>query len=166
MPTFKKGDRVRCVDAYGYLNKGAIYVAYSDDYCDEFGDTWLAVSSPSDQGLVGHYAARRFIPADPVPTPAVPPPPPDYHRVATELADLVAEKQRCYGDSFGKAGAVLAVLYPNGIPVEKYGDALTVVRVIDKLFRIATDRDALGESPWRDVMGYALLAVAKGAKDE
>jgi hypothetical protein len=32
--------------------------------------------------------------------------------------------------------------------------------VIDKLKRIATDRDALGENPWKDIMGYSLLAVA------
>jgi hypothetical protein len=86
----------------------------------------------------------------------------DYHAKALEIAALVAEKQIAYGDSFGKSGAVMAILYPGGIPLEKIDDARTIVRVIDKLFRIATDRDALGESPWRDVMGYALLASVRG----
>lgn len=84
-----------------------------------------------------------------------------YHDVARGLADLVVKKQAAYGDSFGKSGEVMRLLYPNGVAPEKLDDALTVVRVLDKLFRIATDRDALGESPWRDVLGYALLAVER-----
>lgn len=82
-------------------------------------------------------------------------------KISNDLAQLVTEKQDAYGDSFGKSGQVMAILYPNGISVDKMQDALTVVRVIDKLFRIATKKDAFGESPWRDVMGYALLSVAK-----
>jgi hypothetical protein len=87
-----------------------------------------------------------------------------YHVVARAAADLVVTKQRAYGDSFGKSGEVMRLLYPAGVPPEKLDDALTVVRVLDKLFRIATDRDALGESPWRDVLGYALLAVERQAR--
>jgi len=85
----------------------------------------------------------------------------DFEKIALEIANLVKEKQLAYGDSFGKAKEIIKVLYPSGIPVEAYGDALTVVRVIDKLFRIATKKDAFGESPWKDVLGYALLSLAK-----
>ena len=85
----------------------------------------------------------------------------DYQKIAAEVAELVERKQAAYGDAFGRSGAIMVVLYPDGIPREKLDDALTVVRVIDKLFRIATDRDALGENPWRDVVGYGLLAVAR-----
>lgn len=82
-----------------------------------------------------------------------------YSDLGKQIGALVEEKQAAYGDSFGKSGAVLRALYPDGIPPEKLDDALTIVRVVDKLFRIATDRDALGESPWRDIAGYALLAT-------
>lgn len=85
----------------------------------------------------------------------------NYESIGAEIGALVAKKQEAYGDSFTKSEAVLRVLYPDGISPEKMGDALTVVRVIDKLFRIATDRDALGESPWRDIAGYAILSVAR-----
>lgn len=78
---------------------------------------------------------------------------------AIEVAELVERKQKAYGDSFGKSGDVLRILYPSGIPPEKLDDALVITRIVDKLFRIATDRDALGESPWQDIVGYALLAV-------
>jgi hypothetical protein len=54
----------------------------------------------------------------------------------------------------------LSVLYPSGIKPEQYTDALAIIRVIDKLFRIANNKDAFAESPWRDIAGYALLGIA------
>ncbi len=84
-----------------------------------------------------------------------------YSEIGKEIGLLVEEKQAAYGDSFGKSGAIMRILYPSGISLEKMDDALTVVRVLDKLFRIATDRDALGESPWRDIAGYALLSIKR-----
>ena len=83
----------------------------------------------------------------------------NLHSLAADLADLVEQKQHAYGDSFGKSGDVLRILYPNGVRVDQYADLLTVTRVLDKLFRVATAKDALGESPWRDIGGYALLAL-------
>lgn len=84
-----------------------------------------------------------------------------YKDIGAEIGALVEEKQVAYGDSFSKAGAILRILYPDGVPLEKLDDMLTIARIVDKLFRIATDRDALGESPWRDIAGYALLSVAR-----
>jgi hypothetical protein len=84
-----------------------------------------------------------------------------YYDVAANMAKLVNEKQAAYGDSFGKAGEIMRVLYPEGIKAEQMDDALTIVRVIDKLFRVATKKDAFGESPWKDVMGYAMLATVR-----
>lgn len=89
-----------------------------------------------------------------------------YAVVADEIAQTVIAKQAAYGDSFGKSGHVVGLLWPDGIPVEAYGDALAVVRVIDKLFRIATHRDAFGEDPWKDVAGYAVLRAVNNMKGE
>jgi hypothetical protein len=114
-------------------------------------------------------APKLQIPA-PKPYPPAPPAPDtvDFAALGQEIGALVATKQKAYGDSFGRSGAVLRILYPLGIAPEQFDDALAVVRVVDKLFRIATDRDALGESPWRDVCGYGLLGAARttGAKTE
>lgn len=82
-----------------------------------------------------------------------------FEVLATEVGKLVDEKNKAYGDSFMKAGEFLKILYPTGIPPEKYIDALCIVRMFDKLMRIATKKDALGESPYRDLMGYALLGL-------
>lgn len=89
---------------------------------------------------------------------------PAYEKLGAEIGRLVEQKQRAYGDAFGKTGEVMRILYPEGIPPEKLDDALAVIRILDKLFRIATDRDALGESPWRDIAGYALLGVARAER--
>lgn len=84
-----------------------------------------------------------------------------YVDIGKSIGKLVTEKQAAYGDAFGRSGAVMRILYPDGISHENMDDALTVLRILDKLFRIATDRDALGESPWRDIAGYAVLAVKR-----
>lgn len=80
-----------------------------------------------------------------------------YAELGKSIGDLVAQKQAAYGDSFGKSGDIMRILYPDGIKPEQMDDALGIVRVVDKLFRIATKKDAFGESPWKDICGYGLL---------
>lgn len=92
------------------------------------------------------------------------PPSSKWHPIAAGIASTVAEKNAAYGDSVTRSADIMRVLYPDGIPVAAYGDALLIVRVLDKLSRIATDRDALGESPWRDIAGYALRACEGAGK--
>lgn len=84
-----------------------------------------------------------------------------YEAIGREIGRLVEEKQAAYGDAFGRAGAIMRVLYPDGIHPDQYDDMLAVTRIIDKLFRVATDRDALVESPFRDIAGYGLLGAAR-----
>lgn len=83
----------------------------------------------------------------------------NFHDIAESVADLVVEKQAAYGNSFGKAEDFMKIIYPDGIPVEKYSDMLTLIRIWDKIMRIATYKDALGESPYQDILGYCLLAL-------
>jgi hypothetical protein len=84
----------------------------------------------------------------------------NYEEIGSQLGSLITEKQLAYGDSYGKSGEVLKQLFPNGIPPKSYTDALAIVRIVDKLFRIATDPTWGGESPWKDIAGYALLRFA------
>ena len=84
----------------------------------------------------------------------------NYKELGANVGSLITEKQKAYGDSFHKSGKVLEQLFPNGIPNNSYVDALAIVRIVDKLFRIATDPDWGGESPWKDIAGYALLRLA------
>lgn len=82
-----------------------------------------------------------------------------FELVGAKIGKLVEAKQAAYGDSFGKVGEAFRQLYPDGIRPEQYDDALCLVRIWDKMMRIATDKDAFGESPYRDIAGYALLGL-------
>ena len=83
-----------------------------------------------------------------------------YESVGQRIGALVDQKQRQYGDSFGKSGNILHVLYPNGIFPEQYDDVLTVTRIIDKLFRIANG-DQGNESAYADIAGYGILGEGR-----
>lgn len=80
-----------------------------------------------------------------------------YEKIALTIGQLVDEKNIAYGDAFNKTDEFLKLLYPTGVKTEQYSDMLAIVRVFDKLMRIATDKDALGESPWNDIAGYGIL---------
>jgi len=82
-----------------------------------------------------------------------------YLSKALKTANLVQNKQKAYGDSFSNSGDILRKLFPNGIALDKYDDLLAITRIIDKLFRIANQKDAFGESPYDDILGYALLGA-------
>ena len=89
-----------------------------------------------------------------------------YEVIASQIGKLVDEKNAAYGSSFSESYKILSVLYPNGIKPEQYTDALAIIRVIDKLFRIANKKEAFGESPWNDIAGYAILGVANDKKQK
>ncbi len=84
----------------------------------------------------------------------------DYEEIGRNIGKLCAEKNAAYGDSFGQACRILEVLYPEGVQPDQYRDALAITRVIDKLVRLANKKEALGESPGKDICGYAILGVA------
>ena len=80
--------------------------------------------------------------------------------IGIQIGELVEQKNAAYGSSFAKAGDFLRLLFPQGIPQHRYDDALLLVRIFDKQMRIATDGDAFGESPYRDIAGYGILGAA------
>ena len=83
----------------------------------------------------------------------------EYYTLAFKIAGILEEKRKAYGPSFESAGKILAILYPDGIHPNQYGDILCVIRITEKLFRIATDKDAFGESPYEDLAGYSILGA-------
>ena len=89
----------------------------------------------------------------------------DFVEIGNRIGELVRQKNQAYGDSFSRATDILEVLYPTGVQPHQYRDMLAVIRVIDKLFRLATRKDAFGESPWNDIAGYALLGIAADEKE-
>jgi hypothetical protein len=75
---------------------------------------------------------------------------------ATRITDLVEKKNESYGDSITSSEELMKILYPNGISHKQYKDSLLVVRILDKLKRIATNNDSFNENPWDDIAGYGI----------
>jgi len=77
--------------------------------------------------------------------------------LATKTAEVVATKNAAYGDSVRNSGKILQILYPDGVSVEQIPAMLVIVRIVDKLSRIANDPNFGGEDPAQDITGYGLL---------
>lgn len=92
----------------------------------------------------------------------------DYETLASEIGVLLNSKQKAYGNAFGEMEKIITVLYPQGIKPYQYKDALTLVRILDKIFRIANlpedGKDLLNEDPWSDIAGYSILALSNVKK--
>lgn len=85
------------------------------------------------------------------------------HRFADlglEIGKIVDIKNMQYGDSTRKSGEILAILYPNGVKPDQYRDMLLMVRIIDKLFRVANGNQG-DEDAYSDIAGYGILGVGK-----
>lgn len=93
----------------------------------------------------------------------------EYAEIASDIAALVARKQLAYGRAAEKVSKIMRILYPDGVPAKAFDSSLLVVRVLDKICRIATaqgNTDGMSESPWRDILGYSLLAISMDSENE
>lgn len=84
-----------------------------------------------------------------------------YEEIGTSLGKMLRDKDRAYGRAWLRVSDFLKLLFPKGISPEQYVDALLIVRVFDKLSRIATDKDAFNEDAWKDLAGYAILGASR-----
>lgn len=87
-----------------------------------------------------------------------------FKKITDDLAQILSIKDEAYGNAFDKTTQILSLLYPNGIKVEQYKDLHVIIRMLDKISRIARDNDPLGESPYMDIAGYSVLSLARDNK--
>lgn len=80
-----------------------------------------------------------------------------YEQTGQKIGQLVDEKNAAYGDAFHKCGEFLKILHPDGVKPEQYTDMLAIMRIFDKMMRIANKKNAFGENPWQDIAGYGIL---------
>ena len=85
----------------------------------------------------------------------------NFAEIGDKVGKLVSDKQVAYGDSFGRSGECLRQMFPEGIKPNQYDDLLTIARILDKLFRIASDPTAFDENPYQDIVGYGLLGMSR-----
>lgn len=83
-----------------------------------------------------------------------------FEEIGRSIGKLVDEKNQSYGNSFAKSGDVFRIWYPDGIRPDQYDDMLLLVRILDKQFRIATQKEAFAESPWKDIAGYGICGFS------
>ena len=92
-----------------------------------------------------------------------------FTELANGIGKLVEEKNKAYGSAFDRAGDFLKVLYPEGIKPDQYKDMLCIVRVFDKLMRIATSYEGTEEKKidaYSDLMGYGLLGLRSSLEEQ
>lgn len=82
----------------------------------------------------------------------------DFEKVGMKIGKLLNRKNRDYGNAFIDGTRFMELLFPNGIPVSKYSDVLLLIRIFDKMKRIATvNKHEDIESPFEDIAGYGIL---------
>jgi hypothetical protein len=79
--------------------------------------------------------------------------------LGTRLGVMLQAKNEAYGSAFLKCDEFLSILWPDGVPRSAYGTMLILVRMFDKMMRIATAPDAFNEDAESDLAGYAMLLV-------
>lgn len=80
-----------------------------------------------------------------------------FEIIGGKIGALVDNKNSAYGDAVGVTEEIVKLLYPNGIKPDQYGDLLSILRILDKICRIALgDKSAFDESPWNDIAGYGI----------
>ena len=89
-----------------------------------------------------------------------------YVEAGKSVGELVQAKNQAYGDSINKASQVMNIMFPKGIPPHQVHEALLIVRILDKLFRICSDKNAFHEDPFADIAGYGLLGMVRAMKSD
>ena len=83
----------------------------------------------------------------------------NFEQRGQNIGALVDSKQAQYGDAIQASEEILRVLYPCGVPANREGDMLLIVRIIDKLCRLTRGNGEGGEDAWADIAGYGLLGM-------
>ena len=80
--------------------------------------------------------------------------------VNERVFNTVMSKNKTYGNSYSKSATLLAILYPS-IGIHQYVDAHVIIRMLDKLSRIASGDIEVEQKldAWIDLAGYAMLAA-------
>ena len=82
-------------------------------------------------------------------------------QIAGIIGRTVHEKGKAYGDPYLiSSTSIMKILYPLGIDSGQLSDALVILRMVDKLCRIALG-DPLSdkEDPWQDITGYGIRKI-------
>jgi hypothetical protein len=88
----------------------------------------------------------------------------NFKKLTEELGILLEEKNAGYGDSFNVTETILKALYPTGITPDQYKDLGLLIRISDKMKRIASG--ATNDNNWQDIAGYGILGQSTLEEEE
>jgi hypothetical protein len=91
--------------------------------------------------------------------------PKTFQDIALETADTLVLKDKAYGSSFNKTAEFLKLLFPDGVVDDQYSHLMYIVRVLDKIGRIANCSLLPPEEgvldAYKDINGYTTLMLKK-----
>lgn len=87
----------------------------------------------------------------------------NFENVAKQIVDSVKAAERETGNCFTKSTEVIRILFPAGIPPGKEQEVASMLRIIDKMFRIANNPGSTA-TEWQVLSAYALNAVKASAE--
>lgn len=190
---FKVGDSIRCISALNVrdrLSKGKVYqvsgVSADNEFVtitdDERVGEWyqyrfelVKPEKQNDAPVANSEAAKSGSDAldemmvkleaipEPVPADVVVPSPSIYEKIANQIGTLVTERNKTYGNSFAKTADFLKLLWPEGVPVEAYGDMTLLCRIFDKIMRISQGQYT---DSYADICGYGVLGTSVHESDD
>jgi len=79
-----------------------------------------------------------------------------FKEIADKIGSMVEEKNVQYGDSYANTQKFLDILYPESIPVEKFSDIVCIIRIFDKLKKVAAQVESDEENPYADLIGITI----------
>ena len=80
----------------------------------------------------------------------------NYEEIGKNIGALVDKKNKAYGNSFSDVESFIKMIFPEKINVDNYGDAIFIIRLFDKMKRLATDKNAFNEDVYKDIIGLAV----------
>ena len=86
-----------------------------------------------------------------------------FKDIASETAEILEIKNRAYGNSFNKTTEFLKLLFPDGVVDDQYCHLMYIIRVLDKIGRIANSSLLPPEEgvvdAYKDINGYTTLML-------
>lgn len=82
-----------------------------------------------------------------------------YGNIGAKIGSLCDEKNASYGDSIKFTREILEKAFPKGIPRERFNELFILIRILDKVNRILTNKGLPSESlkdSVMDIAGYAI----------
>jgi hypothetical protein len=79
-----------------------------------------------------------------------------YKDIGTRIGQLVDDKNAQYGDSINSTAEFLRLLFPNGITPDHFAHVGIMVRIWDKVKRVAAGNKG-NENAYEDIAGYGIL---------